>query len=142
MADYTAVFLPGLTMTSTALSNITGGDPVEVAGTDLVQKCTPGPSGWGSAKYIGIAATDAYAGQLVTIITDRVVHEGPADGPVNAGDQLMASSAPGCQVTTAPPTGTIPGQLEQADVDCARAVIGVALTTAASGTTVRWIQNR
>jgi hypothetical protein len=140
--DYTAVFLPGLTMTTTALGHIYGGDPLEVAGSDLVQKCTPGPSGWGSAKYVGIAANDTRAGNLVTVIVDRVVHEGAADGAITAGDQLMASSAPGCQVMTVPPTGTVPGQSEQADVDASRVIIGVALTTAADGTTVRWIQNR
>jgi hypothetical protein len=138
--DYAPVFLPGLTMTSQALTQIWGGDPVEVAGTDLVQKCTPGPSGLGSAKYIGIAAEDAIAGAKLTVILMRVVHEGTADGAITAGDQLMASSKPGCQVKTAPPTGQVPGQTEQADVDYARVVIGISLRAAADGTTVRWVQ--
>lgn len=137
MPDYSAVFLPGLTMTSTAASAITGGDPLEVAGSGTVQKTTAGPSGLGSAKYVGVAAHDTPAGLKLTVITDRVVHEGAADGPVNAGDQVMASSVTGRQVKTVPATGATPGK---ADVDQARAIIGLALTSAADGTTVRWMQ--
>lgn len=139
MPDYSAVFLPGLTMTTHASGPVTGGDPVEVAGSDLVGKCTPGPSGLGSAKYLGVAAHDAISGARVTIIMDRVVHEGPADGAVTAGAQVMASSKAGCQVKTVPVTGSVPGQV---DVDQARVIIGLALNTSADGGTVRWAQTR
>lgn len=138
MPDYTAVFLPGLTMTSQAGGTITGGDPVEVAGSGTVQKTTAGPSaGLGSAKCIGIAAQDATAGAKVTIIVDRVVHEGAADGVVTAGDQVMSSTVAGRQVKTVPATGGSPGK---SDVDQARVIIGIALTTAGDGAVVRWMQ--
>lgn len=137
MPDYTAVFLPGLTMTSVAAGTITGGDPVEVAGSGTVQRATVGPSSLGSAKCIGVAAQDAAAGARVTVIVDRVVHEGLADGVITAGDQLMASTVAGRQVRTVPVTGGSPGK---ADVDQARVIIGVALTTASDAATVRWMQ--
>jgi len=135
--EYTPVLLPGLTGTFTAAAAITGGDPLEVAGSGTVQKTSPGPSGLGSARYVGIAAHDAPPGNRVTVILDRAVHEGSADGAVNAGDQLMASARPGRQVATVPAAAAAPGQ---ADVNAARAVIGLALTTAADGSVVRWLQ--
>lgn len=137
MPDYSAVFLPGLMMTSTAAGTITGGDPVEVAGSGTVQRSTAGPNSLGSLKCIGISAQDATAGARVTIIVDRVVHEGAADGAITAGDQLMTSSVAGRQVKTVPATGGAPGQV---DVNQARAIVGIALTTAADGGTVRWMQ--
>jgi hypothetical protein len=137
LPDYSAVFLPGLVMTSQAAGTITGGDPVEVAGSGTVQRSTAGPNSLGSLKCVGIAAQDAAAGAKVTVIVDRVVHDGAADGAITAGDQLMASSTAGRQVKTVPPTGASPGQQ---DVNQARAIIGIALTTAADGATVRWMQ--
>ena len=139
MPDYTPLFLPGLTATFTAMGPVTGGDPVEVAGSMLVQRCTPGPSGLGSGKYIGVAAQDVISGNLVTVVLDRVVHQGNADGSVTAGDLLMASAKYGCQVKTAPVTsGLIPPTA--ADVDQVRVIIGIALTTAPDGTLLTWAQ--
>ena len=132
MPDYTPVWLPGLAVTFIAAANLTGGDPVEVAGSGTVQKVTTA----GSVRYVGIAAQDGQAGYQVTVILDRVVHEGAADGPVNAGDQLAASPRAGCQVTQLPAAATTTA----ADINLARAVIGVAITSAADGTTVRWMQ--
>ena len=138
MPDYAPVLLPGLTGTFTAAGPITAGDPVEVAGSSTVQRTTAGPSaGLGSAKYIGIAGQDALSGSRLTVIMDRVVHEGAADGAVNAGDQLMSSSTAGRQVKTVPATGGSPGK---ADVDQSRVIIGIAITTAADGAIVRWQQ--
>lgn len=132
MADYTPVWLPGLTGTFTAAGAITGGDPVEVAGSGTVQKV----AGLASAKYVGVAGADAKTGEPVTVIMARVVHEGLADGAVNAGDQLTASPVAGRQVAALPAaTGATAG-----DINAARAVVGIALTTAASGTVVRWQQ--
>lgn len=132
MPDYTPVLLPGLTGTFTAAGPLAGGDPVEVAGSGTVQKVA-GPA---TLKYVGVAAHDAIAGAHVTVIVDRVIHEGPADGPVNAGDQLAASPAAGCQVTALPAAAGA----TLADINQARAVIGLALNTAANGTPVRWMQ--
>jgi hypothetical protein len=132
MPEYSPVFLPGLTVTFTAAGNITGGDPVEIAGSGTVQKVTAA----GSLKYAGVAGHDAPAGLPVTVILDRVVHEGTADGSINAGDQLTASPRPGRQVTTLIPAAAATA----ADINQARAVIGVAMISAADGTTVRWFQ--
>jgi hypothetical protein len=130
--DYAPVWLPGLTVTFIAAASLVGGDPVEVAGSGTVQKVTAA----GSMCYVGIAAQDAVAGYQVTVILDRAVHEGAADGPVNARDQLVASPRAGCQVTQLPAAATATA----ADINLARAVVGVALTSAADGTTVRWMQ--
>jgi hypothetical protein len=146
VADYQPVFLPGLLMTSTAASPVTGGDPVEVAGSGLVQRATGAA---GSLRYLGVAAQDAAALAPVTIILGRVVHEGPADGPVTAGDLLTTSPTPGCQVKTcAPPAADLGSPYDRATasaavnaaVTAALAVIGVALITAPNGSTVRWAQ--
>lgn len=137
MPDYAPVLLPGLTGTFTAAAPIVHGDPLEVAGSGTVQHAAPGPSGLGSACYVGVAAHDAIAGALVTVVMDRVVHEGPADGSVNARDLLMASSVPGRQVRAVPAVSGTPGQ---ADVNQARVIIGIALTTASDGAIVRWQQ--
>lgn len=137
MPDYAPVLLPGLTGTFTAAAAITHGDPLEVAGSGTVQHTAPGPSGLGSACYVGVAGHDAIAGARITVVMDRVVHEGAADGAINARDLLMASSLPGRQVKTVPAVSGTPGQ---ADVSQARVIIGIALITAADGATVRWQQ--
>jgi len=66
------------------------------------------------------------------------VHEGPAEGAITAGDQLMTSAAAGRQVVTCPPSSAFSGTNPTGDA--ARAVIGVALTTAGAGQVVRWMQ--
>jgi hypothetical protein len=137
VADYAPVFLPGLTATFTAAGTLTGGDPVEVAGSNTVQKATAGDTNIGSFKCIGVVTHDAAAGARVTVIMDRVVHEGTAEGAINAGDQLMASSVAGHQVVAAPAVSSGPSK---ADVQVSRAIIGIALTTAAGNGTVRWMQ--
>ena len=132
MADYAPVLLPGLTGTFIAAAAVAAGDPVEVAGSGTIQKVTAA----GSSCYIGIAAMDAATGARITVIMDRVVHEGPADGPVNARDQLVASAAAGRQVKALPAAAAATA----ADINQARAVMGVALNTAADGAPVRWMQ--
>ena len=145
MPDYTPVIIPGLTVTFTAATAVTGGDPVEVAGSGLVQACAAP----GSPRYVGVAAADTAAGLLVTVFSDRVLHEGLADGPVTAGDQVMASSVPGRQVTAAPaPAVDVGGTFNETTINAAlnaalqaeRAVIGVAITNAPDGQPVRWMQ--
>ena len=145
MADYTPWIVPGFTWTSQAAGAITGGDPLEVAGTGTVRKCSATPPG----AYVGVAAKDAILGADVTVISVRPVHEGLADGAISAGDQLTASTAAGRQVKSlAAVSTTFAGTYSAADaqaqvdaaVTAARAVVGVALTTAADGGAVRWQQ--
>ena len=145
MSDYTPVMLPGMTWTSQAATAVTGGDPLEVTGPGVVARCAAAAS----PAYVGIAAGDAPAGHTVTVISVRPVHEGAADGPVTAGDQLVASAVAGRQVAALDPAAvTLAGTYSAAEVmaavdaaiNAARAVIGVALTTATDGNTVRWQQ--
>ena len=77
MADYTPVFLPGLAITAVAAGTIVGGDPLEVAGTGTVQKCTSA-----SPKYVGVAGSGAASGQNVTYFAARVVFDGLAEGGI------------------------------------------------------------
>jgi hypothetical protein len=144
--DYTAVFLPGLVITVVAAGPITGGDPLEVAGTGTVQKC----AGAGSAKYVGIAALDAIAGNRLTMFANKPVFDGIAEGTVTAGDQVCASAVAGKQVKTVPASAVDIGASPtvqatantaiNAGLAAVRSIIGVAMTTATDGTTVRWMQ--
>lgn len=145
MPDYAAVFLPGQTWTSKAAGTVTGGDPLEVAGVGQVQKC----AGASSPKYVGIAAEDATAGAFLTVISNKPTFDGIAEGTVTAGDQVVASAVAGKQVKSLPASNIdVGGSFVQATINTAinaglnavRAVIGVALTTASDGQTVRWIQ--
>lgn len=114
MADYLPIRIPGQALVATASAAITAGQVVEVSGNDTVA-----PAGAASAKWLGVAAFDAKAGDRVT------VHAGgtqapKASGAITAGD-LVASAADGKVATSA---------------DGSNAV-GLALTTAADGAEVR-----
>ena len=153
MSDYTPVFLPGQAWTSTAVGAISGGDDLEVAGSGTVQKVAASPS----TKFVGVAGNDVSSGGRVTIYSAHVVHDGVAEGAITAGDQLTASAVVGKTVKTFTPTTvaavTLPGTYDatvQTSINAAitsintaltssRGVVGVALTTAADGATVRWI---
>jgi hypothetical protein len=132
MPDYGPVVMPGWTWNSRAAATITGGDPLEVAGSGTVQ-----PVNVATLRYVGIAAHDAFTGQQVTVISARPIFDGPADGPITAGDALHASATPGRQVATAPAvSGGANANLN--DLNNTRAIIGTALTTAADGQLCRW----
>ncbi len=138
MADYTPVFLPGEAISLTASGTIAGGDPVEVSGNGTVAKA----AGANSAKVVGMAGNDAAANARVTVYSRGTVHEGLADGGITAGDQVVASATANRQVATlaAADVGATPTQATiNAGINQARAVIGVALTTATTGNKVRWM---
>jgi hypothetical protein len=151
--DYTATYLPGGLFPSLAAGPITGGDPLEVAAAGQVQKCATG----NSPKFVGMAAHDSAAGQRISVIAAHAVHDGPADGPIAAGDLLGASAVAGRAVRTiaaagvlgnqdvgAAPTQTTINTAVNAVVAAVNAGgarrIGLALTGAADGATVRWMQ--
>lgn len=153
MPDYTAVYLPGSLFPSLAASAVTGGDPLEVAAAGQVQKCAAN----NSTKFVGIAAHDAAAGQRLSIIAAHPVHDGVADGTIAAGDLLGASATAGRTVRTvtavtvaAQDVGATPtqGSINTAINAVGTALtssgssrrIGVALTGASDGQTVRWMQ--
>jgi hypothetical protein len=134
MPDYTPVYLPSKVVTMTAsAAAIKGGDILEVAGSGLVQKCAT----LLSFAYIGVAGEDVPANGRVTVYARGFVHESIADGAITAGDQLNTSATANRQVITAAATGASPGK---ADVDRVRAIIGVALTSAADNAKVRWME--
>lgn len=135
MPDYTPVYVPSKVVTMTASGAISGGDILEVAGSGLVRKCATAAS----MNYIGVAGEDTPAGGRVTMYARGFIHESIAQGTITAGDQLVSSDGlvgnAGKQVKTLPLVAGAPGL---ADVNQARAVMGVALTTAADGGKVRW----
>ena len=149
MADYTAAYLPGNQVPCNAASSIAGGDPVEVAGSGTVRKCTVAAS----PSYLGIAAFDCTAGARVGVIAASPVHDGIAEGAITAGDQLCASTATGKTVKTIATTASqdVGASPTQTSINTAvnavlaasngnRGFMGIAMTSAADGGTVRWMQ--
>jgi hypothetical protein len=151
--DYTAAYLVGSQVPVTAASSVTGGDPVEVAGNNQAQKVTAN----NSPRYLGIAGHDAVVGQRLSVIAAKPVHDGVADGAITAGDLLGASAAAGRTVRTvtaaavaAQDVGATPTQASintavnavgtALNASSAGRRIGVAMTTAADGQGVRWMQ--
>jgi uncharacterized protein DUF2190 len=119
--DYTAAFIPGEEIRLAAFDRIRGGDPVDVFGNLTCRRAQPG-----SGRYAGVASHDAASGEQVAVVTGRIIHDGAAQGPVTAGALVVTSAVEGRQVAAASAAGP--------------AVIGVALTSAADGGEVRWMQ--
>lgn len=126
------IAVPGGTFTSVTSGNVTGGDPVEVSGDGTVAKV----AGASSLKFVGIAAHDATSPAPVTIYTSKYIFDSPAAGAITPGAQLVASATANRGVAAKAAASTAVA----ADINDARAIVGVALTNAASdGNTVRWI---
>lgn len=128
MADYIPIFTPGEAITLSASAAVTGGQLLSVSGNGTVA-----PAAAGAASWIGVAAFDAASGTRVTVYPRGVVHETTADGPITAADQVQ-TGATGKVKTLAAASAAV-----AADINNARAVIGVALTTAADLAKVRWM---
>ncbi|MFB4306979.1 capsid cement protein [Actinomadura sp. GTD37] len=128
MADYTPVYTPGTAMTCTASATVTGGQLVAVSGDGTV-----GPAAADSLKVVGVAAYDAAANGRVTVWPRGQVHEVTATGAVTAGDILVAATAGTVKTLAVVTTPTA------ADVNGARAMLGIALTTAADAAAVRYV---
>jgi hypothetical protein len=133
VADYTAVFLPGQVFTSQASGTIAGGDLLVVSGSGTVAKA----AALAGLNYIGVAGHDAVSGQKIAVIAAKAVHESVADGTVTAGDLLTTTNTASRQVKTLAAAGAA---YVQAEANASRAVVGIALTTAADNVTVRWMQ--
>lgn len=121
MADYSPIFTPGIAITMQASAAVDAGDPVEVSGSGTIARASVA-----SPAYVGVAAHAATPGHLVTVFAGKIVHEGAAEGPVMAGSAVEASGAADRQVRAAAPASA--------------GVVGLALTTAADGAPVRWMQ--
>lgn len=117
MADYLPLYTDdddGITVTLSG--TVTGGQLVTAAGAAAAAVST---------TVIGVAAQDGVSGDKITVWPNKF-HRLVASGAITAGDPLVAAG--GNTVRTAVLTGTTP--------DAANAVIGRALTTAATGATV------
>lgn len=118
MADYTPIHNPGNEVTFTASAPVVGGQVVIVSGVMSVA-----PAGADASKVVGVAASDAAAGQRVTVFVRSFVHETTSTGTIAAADEL-ATGANGVVVVKGAAVNRV----------------GIALTAATGGAPVRWIQ--
>ena len=125
MAEYLPIRTPGDALVSTASATITGGTLVAVSGNGTVAT-----AGANALNWLGVAAFDAASGDTVTVYASGV-QELTASGAITAGD-LVVAAASGQVSTLAAVTTPTAG-----DVTGTRAVVGVALTTAANAAKVR-----
>lgn len=114
MADYLPIRIPGQALVATASAAITAGQVVEVSGNDTVA-----PAGADSAKWLGVAAFNAVAGDRLT------VHCGGTQAPIAAG------------AVTAGDTVAVAADGKVATAAGTEAAVGIALTTATDGAEVR-----
>lgn len=124
MAEYQPLYAPGDSITRTASAAITGGQLVYVSGSGSVAPTTGSTPSW-----VGVAANDANNGDNVMVFTDGI-HRLTANGAITAGDQVVPAAS-GQVSTLAAASGAT-----ATDINNARSVIGVALTTATNGNLV------
>lgn len=127
--SYEPKFLYGDTITGVASATITAGQTLVVSATGTV-----GPAGAGAANFVGVAAVDAASGASFAFFPRGKVHISVASGGITAGAQL-ATGAAGTVASLAAAAAAL-----TADVNAARSVIGVALTTAADTANVEWME--
>jgi hypothetical protein len=120
MADFIPKFKPGQSWSALTSANVTGGKLLEVSGDGTVAH-----AGANSVAVVGVAAFDANSGDTVTVYSPKIAVL-VASGAITAGSQVVAGSA---GVVTALAAVTTP---TAGDVTGSRAIVGVALTTAAS----------
>jgi len=128
-SSYAAKFLYADQITGTTSATVTAGQLLIVSGDGTV-----GPAGALAANVVGVACHDAASGALVTYVPRGPVHITVNSGGVTAGDQL-ASAASGLVATLPAAAAAL-----AADINKAREVLGVALTTAADTVAVTWMQ--
>ena len=124
MADYLPKFTAGKAFTRAASAVIVGGQLVGVSGSGTVAPTTASQASW-----LGVAAFDVASGDQVTVYTGGVQRL-TASGAVTAGDLVVAAASGQVATVAAVTTPTA------ADVTTSRAIVGVALTTATTGTLV------
>lgn len=124
MSDYVPKFTPGKAITSQASAAITGGQLCIVSGSGTVA-----PSSAATVAWVGVAAFDVASGEKVTLHKGGVQRL-TASGGITAGDQVVAGADGKVVSLAAAAVG------DAADVNAARQVVGVALTTATDGNPV------
>ena len=96
MADHVLKFKPGLAVTFTATTVITGGQVVEVTGNRTVGV----PTAAASTKAIGTAAQDAAIGDTLTVHLAGPVDTMTSAAAIAAGAAVEASTAGKVQTLT------------------------------------------
>lgn len=118
MSDYLPLFMPGQVFTGKASAAITGGVLVAVSGDGTLATAGAGVTSW-----VGVAGHDvAASGDLFPVYCggiQRLV----ASGAITAGDQVITDTGGKVASLAAAAAATA------ADVNKAREVVGVALTT-------------
>lgn len=125
MSDYTPVTSDQAAFTSTASAGISGGQVLQVSGNGTVAPCTAN-----TQRAIGVAASDTPSGGRVTYyLLPGMIHEAVNNnaGTITAGAAITAGASAGVD------TGTL------ATVAAAGTLIGIALTTATTGSKVRFL---
>lgn len=125
MAEYVPLFKPGQAITSQASAAIVGGRLVAVSGSGTVAETAGATTAW-----VGVAAFDAASGDKVTVHCGGV-QKLTASGAITAGDQVISAAA-GRVASLAAAAGATAG-----DINSARQVVGIALSTAADGGSVQ-----
>lgn len=121
MGEYEPKYRYAEAITGTASATITGKQLLVVSGNNQV-----GPAGADAANVIGVAAHDAASGARVTYFPRGKVHISTAasgGNGVTAGGNVFSATG-----GTVDDTGTAANKL------------GVALTTAAAGADVEWME--
>lgn len=86
MAEYVPLRNPGKAITAQASAPVTAGQLVEITGDNTV-----GPAAADTAKWRGVAAFDAAAGDLVTVVSGGD-QELIASGTIAAGAEVAAAA--------------------------------------------------
>jgi len=139
MPDYTPPYAPGRIVTLTVSAAVTARDLLVVSGSGTVAKAAANAS----TSWVGVAGNDTPINGRCTVFGRGIIHESIADGTVTAGDQVGTTSTAGRQVKTVA-VQDVGGAPSQATINAAlvalRGVAGIALTTAADGLIVRWME--
>ncbi|MFJ8690290.1 capsid cement protein [Micromonospora wenchangensis] len=118
MSDYAPLYMPGDAITGVANGAITGRQLVMVNGNGTISTATAD-----SNAVVGVAAYDVASGKEVTYHARGQVHVTVASGAITAAARLNSAA-----------NGTV------ASATAGVGNIGIALTTAADGALVTWME--
>jgi hypothetical protein len=118
MADYAPLSMPGDVITGVTSAAVTGGRVLAVSGNGTVAHAAAD-----SAAVVGVACFDAASGTNVSFHGRGQVHISTASGAITAADRINTHTA-GLVKSASAGTGNI----------------GVAMTTAADGALVTWME--
>jgi hypothetical protein len=125
MADYVPIQIEADTITLAASGTIAAGNVVAVSGSGTVAV-----AGANATNWVGVASVAAVSGDNLAIYTEGIQLL-VASGTVTAGDAVVPAASGKVSTLAAVTTPTA------ADVTNTRGLLGIALTTATDGNTVR-----